>query len=244
RPAGCRRRCACGPSWRGASHGAASQGRCDVELGPVHRAILRGQGGAPVDDGALRCAADVRAPCARRSRTMTHAVRLGRPEALETTMKSFMGSLGLNGQLTLGFGVSIGSLAALTLLAAWQTSGAARDTLCFAGGALIVMALAQALWIAAGIGSALAQSTALAQQLANGQLTDDASAPEHGPCAPLNHALQALRTRLSTTLGQVHRGMTAVAATSSKMSRDNSALVTRTREQSASLQQTAAALAE
>jgi methyl-accepting chemotaxis protein len=175
---------------------------------------------------------------------MTHAVRLGRPEALETTMKSFMGSLGLNGQLTLGFGVSIGSLAALTLLAAWQTSGAARDTLCFAGGALIVMALAQALWIAAGIGSALAQSTALAQQLANGQLTDDASAPEHGPCAPLNHALQALRTRLSTTLGQVHRGMTAVAATSSKMSRDNSALVTRTREQSASLQQTAAALAE
>jgi methyl-accepting chemotaxis protein len=122
--------------------------------------------------------------------------------------------------------------------------GGASDTVLWIGAALLVAALVVAVWVASSIGGALAQATAVAQRLSSGNLTDVAIVAEHGPCAELGVALRALRERLAATLGQVHRGMTAVAATSSKMTRDNSALVTRTRDQAASLQQTAAALAQ
>jgi methyl-accepting chemotaxis protein len=159
-------------------------------------------------------------------------------------MTSSITRLGLGGQLALAFGLPLAGLAALTTLAAFNTQGGARDAVLITGAALLVAASALAVWVGRGIVAALSQATDTAQRLSSGNLTDIAGAVEGGLCAELVRALGALRERLTTTLGQVQRGMTAVAATSSKMTRDNSALVTRTREQSASLQQTAAALSE
>jgi methyl-accepting chemotaxis protein len=159
-------------------------------------------------------------------------------------MKSSIARLGLSGQLAVAFALPVVGLAVLTVIAAVNTQGGAHDTVLWIGVALLVAALVVVVWVASSIGGALAQATAVAQRLSSGNLTDAATVAEHGPCAELGVALHALRERLAATLGQVHRGMTAVAATSSKMTRDNSALVTRTRDQAASLQQTAAALAQ
>ena len=157
-------------------------------------------------------------------------------------MKSSIARLGLGAQLALAFVLPIAGLAALTVLAALSTQGGVRDAVLIAGAVLLAAAVVLAVWVARGIGGALAQATAVARRLSSGNLTDATTAAEHGPCGELGVALRALRGRLSATLGQVQRGMTAVASTSSKMTRDNSALVTRTREQSASLQQTAASM--
>jgi methyl-accepting chemotaxis protein len=174
----------------------------------------------------------------------SQASRKRRRNEPETTMKMSIAKLGLGGQLGLALGLPVAGLGALTVLAAVNTQEGARAAVLMTGVALWAVALILALWVAAGIGAALSQATAVAQRLGSGNLTDTAAVPEHGPCAELGVALRVLRERLIATLGQVQRGMTAVAATSSKMTRDNSALVTRTREQSASLQQTAAALAQ
>jgi methyl-accepting chemotaxis protein len=159
-------------------------------------------------------------------------------------MKSSIVKLSLSGQLGLAVGLPVSGLASLTVLAAANLQGGARDAVLMTGAVLAIAALILAIWVAASIGGALSQVTAVVERLSSGNLADITAVAEHGPCAELSVALNALRERLVTTLGQVQRGMTAVAATSSKMTRDNSALVTRTREQSASLQQTAAALTQ
>jgi len=159
-------------------------------------------------------------------------------------MKSSIGGLSLGGQLGLAFGLPLTGLTVLTVLAAGNTQGGARDAVLITGAVVLVVAAIMAFWVASSVGGALSQATAAAQRLSSGNLTDAGTLAQRGPCAELGVALHALRERLTATLSQVQRGMTAVAATSSKMTRDNSALVTRTREQSASLQQTAAALAQ
>jgi len=159
-------------------------------------------------------------------------------------MKSAIAGLGLGAQLSVALAVPVLGLAAVTVLAAFNMQGAAVSVVLVTGAALVLGSTLLALWTTRAVGRALRQATAAAQRLSSGNLTDVVNLPSHGPCAELGMALRALRDRLTSTLTQVHHGMTAVAATSSKMTRDNSALVTRTREQSASLQQTAAALAE
>ena len=159
-------------------------------------------------------------------------------------MKASVNRLGLGGQLGLGFGLPLAGLALLTALAAWHTQADARHAVLIVGGVLLVVAVVLAMWVSQGLARSIARATNTARSLSKGDLKSPAESVSGGPCAELDAALQALRARLAGTLGDMQKGMTAVAATSSKMARDNSALVTRTREQSASLQQTAAALAQ
>jgi methyl-accepting chemotaxis protein len=157
-------------------------------------------------------------------------------------MKVFR-NMGLAAQLWLAFGVPLLGLGALTGVAAANATSGVSVVLAL-GGVVLVLSSVLALWAARSLASGLACVTATARQLASGDVAHAAPAAGNGPCRELGQALQSLRERLTRTLGEVHNGMTAVAGTSSKMKRDNSALVIRTRDQSASLQQTAAALAE
>jgi methyl-accepting chemotaxis protein len=159
-------------------------------------------------------------------------------------MTSFVAKMTLKGQLWLAGSVPLLGVATITVIAAGATSPAMRDALWWIGGVTLLVSAVTLARIASGIAAAMASATAAARQLSSGELAHNGAAIEAGPCADLGQALAQLRDRLVRTLGEVRSGMTAVAATSSKMTRDNSALVTRTRDQSASLQQTAAALAQ
>ena len=90
-------------------------------------------------------------------------------------MKSSIAKLGLSSQLGLAFGLPVIGLATLTALAAINTQGVVRSVVLMTGGALLVAALILALWVAASVGGALSQATAVAQRLGRGNLTDMAT---------------------------------------------------------------------
>lgn len=156
-------------------------------------------------------------------------------------------SLSLRSRLLLSFGVLGAVVLGITGVAAFSLSGGARAAVLTGGAAGLGLAALTAWWLQRAVFAPLGRATALAQRMAAGDLTVTAARqdPHAGnEWAGLDQALQTLGERLFQVVTDVRAGTTTLASTSSFISRDNTALSTRTTEQSVSLRQTADSMAQ
>ena len=111
------------------------------------------------------------------------------------------------------------------------------------GAVLMALGLTIAWMIARGITRPLSQALALAEKVAAGDLSA-ADAPTTGrdETAQLMRALQGMRQRLATIVGEVRTGSHSIATASVEIASGNLDLSSRTEEQASALQQTAASM--
>ena len=111
------------------------------------------------------------------------------------------------------------------------------------GAVLMALGLTIAWMIARGITRPLSHALALAEKVAAGDLSA-ADAPTIGrdETAQLMRALQAMRERLATIVGEVRTGSHSIATASVEIASGNLDLSSRTEEQASALQQTAASM--
>ena len=129
-------------------------------------------------------------------------------------------------------------VAALTWLAADGRDRVAFIAVVALGALAAVLAGGIGWWVAQRVLKPLHGAREVARRLATGDLTQFAGDGR----GQLQQSLQELHARLFAIVAQVRAGTMTVAATSSQMNRDNTALSQRTTVQAASLQETAASM--
>jgi methyl-accepting chemotaxis protein len=152
--------------------------------------------------------------------------------------------LRLRTRLATGFGVMLLLLAAITLVAATQTTGTARGLVVAFGLAGLAFGSLALLWTLRSVARPLNDAVAAARRITHGDLTGAVRTGSGGEIGELMTALQQLQQRLFGIVSDVRTGTTTVAATSSQISRDNEALSARTQAQAASLEQAATSIEE
>jgi len=104
--------------------------------------------------------------------------------------------------------------------------------------------VAAAWWLRRSIAQPLAQATAVARRMAQGDLSEPFEAHAKGELGDLQLALQETSERMFKIVSHVRSGTTAVAATSGLIAADNTALSSRTEAQASSLEETASSMEE
>lgn len=137
-------------------------------------------------------------------------------------------------------------LLAITGVAAFSVTGGTRTMVLACGAGGLGLAGLTAWWLQRALFAPLRDATEVARRMAAGDLTvvvggEGCVGTEWGQ---LNQALKALGERLFQVVTDVRAGTTTLANTSSFITRDNTALSTRTTEQSVALRQTADSMAQ
>lgn len=152
--------------------------------------------------------------------------------------------LSLSAGLFVGFGAVLVLMALVTAVAAAHTMGAARLWVLGLGLAGLVAGSWSARWVHQRITAPLQAALAATNRVAAGDLTGSIRGDAGGEVGRLQHSLEDLRARMFGIVSEVRTGTTAVASTSSQMSRDNESLAERTESQVGSIQDTAASMEE
>jgi methyl-accepting chemotaxis protein len=142
------------------------------------------------------------------------------------------------------FGIVLFALAVVTVLAAANTSGSDRMIVVTCGLAGIVIGAIAAWRVARSIVAPLRQALEAADRINAGDLTVTIEAKTDDEIGTLLQALQQMKDRMYSMVSDIRTGTTTVAATSSQINRDNTALSTRTETQAGSLEATASSLEE
>ncbi|HYE38494.1 MAG TPA: methyl-accepting chemotaxis protein, partial [Ramlibacter sp.] len=148
----------------------------------------------------------------------------------------------LTQRLVLAFGSLLLLLVMLTGVAFVSLQGAAAVAVLGLGVAAVALAFGMAAWLVRRLAAPALRASAAATRMSAGDLTHPISADAGGELQPLLRALEEVRERLFSVVGQVRAGTTHVAMNSSQVTRDNEALSLRTNTQAESLQQTAATM--
>jgi methyl-accepting chemotaxis protein len=135
-------------------------------------------------------------------------------------------------------------VAALAAIAITHLAGAMRLAALGLAGAALLAILGASAWVLRSVVDPTLRASAAAARISAGDLTRPVDAGSAGPIRPLLQALEEVRERLISVVGQVRTGTTHVAMNSSQITRDNEALSLRTGAQAESLQQTAATMEE
>ncbi|WP_233862699.1 methyl-accepting chemotaxis protein [Paraburkholderia adhaesiva] len=108
----------------------------------------------------------------------------------------------------------------------------------------VVIGVVTAAVIARSIVEPMQKAVAVAQTVANGDLTSHIDAQGSDEAAQLLGALKQMNTNLANLIGQVRNGSETIATGASQIATGNTDLSSRTEEQAASLEETAASMEE
>ncbi|RQH08510.1 methyl-accepting chemotaxis protein [Paraburkholderia dinghuensis] len=108
----------------------------------------------------------------------------------------------------------------------------------------VVIGIVTAAVIARSIVEPMQKAVAVAQTVANGDLTSHIDAHGSDEAAQLLGALKQMNTNLANLIGQVRNGSETIATGASQIATGNTDLSSRTEEQAASLEETAASMEE
>ncbi len=156
-------------------------------------------------------------------------------------------SFGMGARIAISFGILLALVIILSVVATLGLSDAGSST----AGTVIALAILTvaaggvlAWWLRRGIARPLAEATAIARRLAEGDLSEPFVADAHGELGELQAALQEASERMFKIVAHVRAGTTAVATTSGLIAADNTALSGRTEGQASSLEETASSMEE
>jgi len=112
--------------------------------------------------------------------------------------------------------------------------------------AALLLALAAGIgwWTYRGLIEAVAQCTAVARRVAEGDLTQGAHSARQDEIGDLISTLEEMRLNLARIVGEVRDGATSIAQATTQIAQGNHDLSARTESQASSLEQTAAAVEE
>ena len=108
--------------------------------------------------------------------------------------------------------------------------------------ALLLLAVAAAAWLVRSITLPLQRAMHLAQAIAGGDLTADASDDRTDELGNLLRSLSAMSAHLRNVVGQVRSGMDSVSSASAQIAMGNQDLSARTEQTAANLEETAASM--
>ncbi len=111
-----------------------------------------------------------------------------------------------------------------------------------AGVLAALLAVVAALWVVRSVTRPLAQAVALANAVAQGDLTQQISVSGKDEISILLRALSAMQTSLSAVVTNVRQGSEGVATASAEIAQGNHDLSSRTESQASALEQTAASM--
>ncbi len=126
------------------------------------------------------------------------------------------------------------------------TKDAERSTLLALSVMVIVsvIGLAGGVWLSRQITAPLAVAVGLADQVANGNLSNPIDVKGQDEVAALMHSLNAMQTNLAKLVSNVRQGSEGVATASAEIAQGNNDLSARTEQQASALEQTAASMEE
>jgi len=125
-----------------------------------------------------------------------------------------------------------------------STYNTARAGLAFVMLAAIALAAGLGFWITRLITRPMASALRAAEGIAQGDLTHNLDVEGQDETAQLLHAMEAMRTSLSTVVSKVRHGSESVATASAEIAQGNHDLSSRTEQQASALEQTAASMEE
>jgi methyl-accepting chemotaxis protein len=108
----------------------------------------------------------------------------------------------------------------------------------------LVVAAAAALWLIRSITAPIRTVVALADQIAEGNLSQSITVDSTNETGQLMAALQRMQTNLSQVVSQVRSGSESVATASAEIAQGNHDLSARTEQQASALEETAASMEE
>jgi methyl-accepting chemotaxis protein len=153
-----------------------------------------------------------------------------------------LANLKLGVRLYAVFGFMLLGLVGMTALAVAETTGAARTLIIACGAGGIVLSAIAAWWITHSILQPLHELLGTARRITGGDLTGSIDTSRGDEIGELMQSLQKLNDWLVSVVSNVRSGTTTVATTSSQISRDNTALSTRTETQTSALENTASSM--
>lgn len=146
-------------------------------------------------------------------------------------------------RLSIGFGLLLGCIAGMTIIALLHAAPAASQAWIIGSGAAMLAAGSLcAWWVSHGIIAPLQEAIMLGKRMAAGDISEPFVAKGHGELLELQQALQEMSERMFQIVAKVRSGTTAVATSAGFVNGDNTALSSRTESQASSLQQTAASM--
>jgi methyl-accepting chemotaxis protein len=149
-------------------------------------------------------------------------------------------------RMTIGFGLSGASLAAIGGAAAWQLHGLAADTAAWWVGAGTVASLACVIVAASLIRGSIRQSVEDTIQavirIAGGDLETKVESPGKDEISWLRHELNSMRKKLRAMVVEVRGSVETVQAASEEIAQGNTDLSARTESQASALQETASSM--
>ena len=151
-------------------------------------------------------------------------------------------NLKLGVRLYLVFGFMLLGLIGMTALAVVQTAGEVRGMIAVWGAAGFAWCATAGLFITRGMLRRLLLLVFAARRITSGDLTGKIESDRSDEIGELMRALQKMNERMFNVVSEVRSGTTTVAATSSQINRDNTALSTRTETQAGSLEETASSI--
>ncbi|MEH0165012.1 methyl-accepting chemotaxis protein [Roseateles microcysteis] len=134
--------------------------------------------------------------------------------------------------------------ASASALHAEQVFGSAQMWLLSVSALAAAAAIAMALFLIRAITAPLAQAVQVADQVADGDLSQRINFEGSDETARLLAALQRMQQALAATVGTVRQGAESVASASAQIAQGNVDLSARTEEQASSLEQTSATMEE
>jgi methyl-accepting chemotaxis protein len=133
-----------------------------------------------------------------------------------------------------------GAIAAIESAAQTQASG--RNTMIGTALAALLLASLAAAWLIRSIAGPLARAVAVADRVAEGDLSQPIECNSHDETGQLLHALQRMQQSLVGAVGSVRHNADGVATASSQIAQGNLDLSQRTEQQASSLEETAASM--
>ncbi|WP_052452520.1 methyl-accepting chemotaxis protein [Noviherbaspirillum autotrophicum] len=133
-------------------------------------------------------------------------------------------------------------LAALTAVLVLGATGSTRELVSGAALAGLASGVACAWWVTSSLGRTLRDTTAVAQRMATGDLSEPVAANSNREFGELQQALRDMSERMFAVVAGVRSGTTAVATMSGMLTNDNTALSERTESQASSLEETASSM--
>ncbi|MCC2674576.1 MAG: hypothetical protein K0R58_1523 [Ramlibacter sp.] len=160
------------------------------------------------------------------------------------TARDAMPRASLGVRLWVATALVVTPVVALIAVAVASLAGDVRLVAIALGAAALLAMLGASVWLLRSVLHPTLRASAAAARISAGDLTRAVDTTSSGPIRPLLDALEQVRERLISVVGQVRTGTTHVAMNSSQITRDNEALSLRTGAQAESLQQTAATMEE
>jgi len=148
-------------------------------------------------------------------------------------------------RLRLGLGLLLSFLATMTALALFNAApDASRPAIAGAGIAMLAAGMMCAWWLHRSLMAPLQEALAIAQRMADGDISEAITARGHGELLELQQSLQAMGERMFQIVAKVRSGTAAVATSAGFINGDNTALSGRTEAQASSLEETASSMEE